>query len=177
MDLCTRLLDDGLDADAGPAIDDDESEVGKDAVLSRDGDDIGGNADGDEVKLLEPELVGKVEFFAVPLDELESDTAAGKLFVGVGTSAAFGVKDGVCIRQLVSFQVMVAYDNINAVTVGKGHLVVRLDSAVKRNQQGEVVGTAVFDALVGDTVTLQVTVRNVIFDVVLVVGTDDVAQK
>ena len=132
--------------------------MGKDAVLAGDGDDVGGDADGHKVKLLEPELVGEVELLAIALDELEADTAAGKFFVGVRTAAALGVEDGVRVGDFVPLEVVVADDDINAVAVGEGHLVVGLDAAVERDQQGEVVGVAVFDALVGNTVALEVAV-------------------
>ena len=50
-------------------------------------------------------------------------------------------------------------EDVNSVAVGKGNLVVGLDATVKRNQQGEVVGAAVFDALIGNAVTFQIEVH------------------
>ena len=93
VDLDAGLVKNGLDAHAGKLVDDLEAEVGEDAVFTRDGHNVGCDADGHEVHAGKPQLVGQLVLLTIALDELEAHTAAGKLLVGIRTILALGVED------------------------------------------------------------------------------------
>ena len=101
----------------------------------------------------------------------------GEFLVGVGAVFALGVEDGECVGQRVAFEVVVGDDDVDAVLVGKVHHVVGLDAAVEGDEQVDAVLLAELDAFLGDAVAFGVAVGNVVFDVLVGVGTTDFAQE
>ena len=90
------VFEDGLDAGTRLGVEDAQSEVGEDAVLAHDGDDVAGDGDGDEVEVFQElefklfltlaaaciELLGEVAeaytevLLEVGFDDFEADAAA-----------------------------------------------------------------------------------------------------
>ena len=145
-----------------------EAVVGKDAVLARNGYDVGGDADGHEVEQridafghngLPFVRVGKL-FLHAGLDELETHTATRQFGVGVTAVDAFGVEHRVGFRQGFAGAVVIAYDDVDAFFFGITHFFMVLDAAVQHDEQFGTALVYVVDAAPAEAVAVFVAVGN-----------------
>ena len=137
---------------------------GQDAVLTRDGDDVRGDADGHKLEQPLECAEGDVVALRKGLHELEAHAAAAEMGVGILGVGAFGIEHGHGGGQLVVGHVVVADDEVHAALVGVGHLVDGFDAAVERDDECDATADGVVDALERDAVALIVAVGDVVFD-------------
>ena len=175
------IFEDGFDAGAGLGVEDAEAEEGQHAVLAHDGHDVGGDADGYQVEVLQElelqlflplltvlvELLGEVAeahahaLLEVGLDNLEADAAAREFLVGIGAVDLLGVEDGYGFWHLVAGQVVVADDEVDAELLGIVDHLHGLDATVEGDDQLDIRLAGVVDTLLRDAVALAFAVRDV----------------
>ena len=83
----------------------------------------------------------------------------------ISVVSTFGIKNGNGRRQFIVGHVMVAYDEVDAETLGIGYFVNGLDAAVEDYDELYTRLLGIVDALLAHTVALVVTVGDVILDV------------
>ena len=160
----------GAEAEVGVEVDAAHAVVGHDAVLAHDGDDVGGDADGNQVEQrLEFVVVLQAVAFGEGLHELEADAAAAEVLARVGTPLHLGVEDGDGGGQLWVGHVVVADDEVDAAGLGVGDLFYGLDAAVEHYDEPDAALGGVVYALAGDAVPLLVAGGDVVLDVGVVV--------
>ena len=158
-------VDDGLQPDAGVAVELLQAVVGQDAVLAHDGHDVRGDAHGHQVEqgdeVVELDAVAQRE----GLHELEAHAAARQVLVGVRVVLALGVQDGHGGRQHLVGHVVVADDEVDALLAGIGNLVHGLDAAVQHDDELHARFHGVVHSFVRHPVAFVVAVGDVIVDV------------
>ena len=158
-------VDDGLQPDAGVAVELLQAMVGQDAVLAHDGHNVRGDAhshqveQGDEV--VELDAVAQRE----GLHELEAHAAARQVLVGIRVVLALGVQDGHGGRQYLVGHVVVADDEVDAFLPGIRNLLYGLDAAVQHDDELYARLHGVVHSFVRHPVAFVVAVGDVIVDV------------
>ncbi len=99
------------------------------------------------------------------LHELEAHTAARQVVERIGAVFALGIEHSHGRGQLHVGEMVVADDGVDAQFLGVFDFLHGLDAAVERNQQGAAMFLGRVDAFVRHTVTLVITIGNVVFDV------------
>ena len=83
----------------------------------------------------------------------------------VGGINALGVKNRDSIRQLIIWHMVVADDEVYAQTLGIGNLFDSLNTAVEYYYQLDAFFCSIVQCFLTDTISLFVTIGNVIFDI------------
>ena len=166
-----------MEPDGGRCVQAAQPVVGQDAVLTRDGDDVGGDAHGAEV-----EQGGEfVELDAVALGkglhELEAHAAAREVGAGVVVVGAFRVEHGHGGGHGLVGDVVVADDEVDAQRAGIGDLVDGLDAAVEHDDESDAHLGGVVHPLARDAVSLVVAVGDVEVHVRVELAQETVDQR
>ena len=151
--------------------------VGQDAVLARDGHDVGGDAHCAKV-----EQGGElVEFDAVALGkglhELEAHAAAREVGAGVVVVCAFRVEHGHGRGHGLVGDVVVADDEVDAQRAGIGDFVDGLDAAVEHDDKSDAHFGGVVHSLARDAIPLVIAVGDVEVHVRIELAQETVDQR
>ena len=135
--------------------------MGQDAVFTHDGDKVGGYAHHQQVEQRDEGFEGDVVLLRISLHELEAYSAAAKVVERIAVVLALGIQHGHRRRQFLFGKMMVADDDIDAVSCRDLDFLNGLDAAVEGNQQAEAIVSRPLYALVRHSVSFFVTVGNV----------------
>ena len=146
-------------ARARPGVDKHKPEVRQHAVFAQNRHDIGSDAHGRQVEQ-GIDILAQIHVVLerVCPDQLEPDSTARKVFVGVGAVAPFGIQHRIGAGNLTFGKMMVAHNHIDALFFGIEHFFVGLDAAVEHNHQAHPVFVGVIDTPFGEPVSVQITV-------------------
>ena len=100
-------------------------------------------------------------FHRIGLHQLESHAAARQLVERVGAIGAFRIENGYRTGNLLGGEVMVADDEIHALSLRIGYLLRGFDAAVEGDDERHALAGGVIDSLDGDTVPFGVAVGDV----------------
>ena len=109
------------------------------------------------------------EWYAVilgkSLHELESHTTSAQVLEGVGIVCALWVEYGVCIRQGIVRHMVVTHYKVYSQALGIGYSLMRLDATIQYYNEAYSLLLGKVYALLAHSVTLVITVGNVVVDV------------
>ena len=138
--------------------------IGKDAVLSHDGNDVGGNTHCHKVEQWNELTEGNAIADGKRLHEFETYATTRQIFVRIGGILTLGIEDGNCWRQFLVGHVVVANNEINAQTLGIGNFFDCLDAAVEHNDEFYTRLVGVVHTLNRHPISLLVSVGNVVVE-------------
>lgn len=95
---------------------------------------VGSDADGDQVKkTIQLILICQPVALGEGLHELKSYATPAEVRIGISVAFHFGIENGICLRQNVVGDMVVAYDEINAFFLGIVDFINGLDAAIQHN--------------------------------------------
>ena len=128
-------VDDGFQTCARTVVDLAQSVESEDAVFAHDRHYVRSDTDCNHVEQWD-EIA---EVYAVAdskcLHKLESYTASRQVFVGIGGILALGVEDGCSLRQLIVRHVMVADNEVYALSLGICYFFNSLDATIEHDDK------------------------------------------
>ena len=87
----------------------------------------------------------------------------------VGVSLQFRIKNSYSFGKAIIGHMMVADNKVNSFTLGVINLFYSLDAAVEYNNEGNTETRSEVDALVGNTITLFIACRDIVFHIRIIV--------
>src|SRR3569833_94546 len=139
--------------------------------------DITGDTDSHQVQVAFNFAEWYIIFLSIGLYQFKADATAGKLLIWIFAMALFRVEDGNCSRQFVAGQVVVANNKIEAFGIGVSNFIDRLNTAIKCNDQREIIVRRIVNSFGRDTVAFQVPVRHIIFQPIVKILKEAVNKK
>ena len=149
----------GFDARSGHGVEQHQPVVGEYAVLAYHRNNVGSNAQGGQVQE-RVNVPAQIEMVlqAIGPGKLEPDPASGKVFARIGAIFPFRVEDCIGGRNLPFGQMVVAYNDVDAVLLRVEDFRICLDAAVQDNHQAHFVLDGIVDAPFREAVPVDIPV-------------------
>ena len=154
----TAYVDDTLQSETGIGIQTFQPVISQNTIFIGNRDNIRCDAHGNHIeqrkqKLLDTDIVAKTY------------PTTRQMTVRICIIITFGIEYGYGLRQFIIGNMMITDDKINPPTFGISYFLDGFNPAIERNNQRETVIGRIIDTFLGNTVSLIITIGDIIIDV------------
>ena len=158
-------VDDGFQTDARVLIQDLQSVERQYAVLVNHRHDVGSDAHGTQVEQRDEPRERYAVVLGKSLHKLEAHPTAAEVLERIAVVGTLGVEHRHSWRQRLVGHMMVTDNEVDAQTLGIGHLFNGLDATVENDDQLYSVFVGIVYSFLAHTISLFIAVGDIIFDV------------